>query len=252
MGEHKTTALVTGASSGLGAEFCRQLAGRCEVIIAVARRGARLAALAEELRGSAEVHPLAADLNTVDGVARAVEALRQLGPVDYLVNNAGFATRGAFEHESIDRQLAMVNLHIGATLSLCRAAIPFMRDLGGGVIINVSSVDGCLLGGAPAVYGATKAFLNHYSQSLQMELAGSDVRVQALCPGFVRTELFAAEAMAGFEPGSVADELWMEPAAVVTASLDAIDGGEVVVMPGASGLALAQAGAGRQALSLQQ
>ena len=93
---HKSTALVTGASAGLGVDFCRQLAERCDVIIAVARRRERLEQLAEELSGRAEVHPVEADLTTVEGVARTMEALRQQGPVDYLVNNAGFGTFGAF------------------------------------------------------------------------------------------------------------------------------------------------------------
>ena len=97
----KVTALVTGASAGMGAEFCRQLAQRCDVIIAVARRRDRLEQLRQELAGRVEVHPIEADLNTVEGLARAMEALRQLGPVDYLVNNAGFSTFGDFSDQKI-------------------------------------------------------------------------------------------------------------------------------------------------------
>ena len=124
MAGHKETALVTGASAGLGAEFCRQLAERCDVIIAVARRGDRLEALARELRGKAEVHVVAADLGTIEGVVRTIEALRQKGPVDYLVNNAGFSTHGIFEQQLIDSQQEMVAVHVNATLALCRAATP--------------------------------------------------------------------------------------------------------------------------------
>ena len=93
MGEAKTTALVTGASSGLGAEYCRQLAPRCDVIIAVARRGELLQSLADELQGQAEVHVVEADLTRTEGVAQAMERLRQKGPADYLVNNAGLAVQ---------------------------------------------------------------------------------------------------------------------------------------------------------------
>ena len=92
MSGRKVVALVTGASAGLGAEFCRQLAPRCDVIIAVARRRERLAALASELADAVVMHCVEADLGTIEGVARAMEAIRQQGPVDYLVNNAGLGT----------------------------------------------------------------------------------------------------------------------------------------------------------------
>ena len=184
MAGHKTTALVTGASAGIGAEFCRQLAARCEVIIATGRRLSALETLRDELAGSAEVHCVAADLANREGRTRVIEALRQKGPVDYLVNNAGFSTLGPFENEDIDGQQAMVDVHVTATLALTRAAIPFMRELGGGAIINVSSLGS--FGPVPmaAVYVASKAFLNVFSESLQKELADSGIRVQSLCPGF--------------------------------------------------------------------
>ncbi len=140
MSDHKITALVTGASAGLGTEFCRQLAQRCDAIIAVARRGERLAALADELADSVELHVVVADLGSIEGVARTMEAIRQQGPVDYLVNNAGFATFGQFAELPIDGQRGMVDLHIDATITLCRAAIPFMLEQGSGYIINVSSI----------------------------------------------------------------------------------------------------------------
>ena len=153
MSGDKTTALVTGASSGLGAEFCRQLADRCDVIIAVARRGDRLHRLRDELAGRAELHAIVADLTAIEGVARTMEALRQLGPVDYLVNNAGLGTHGYFSDLPIDGQRDMVSLHIDATMTLCRAAIPFMRERGRGYIINVSSVGAFIPRPHLVVYG---------------------------------------------------------------------------------------------------
>ena len=189
MSGHRTTALVTGASAGLGAEFCRQLASRCEIIIAVARRAERLEQLRTELADRVELHAIQADLNSVEGVTRVMEALRQRGPVDYLVNNAGFGTYGHFSDVGIDGQRDMIGLHIDATITLCRAAIPFMRERGGGHIINVSSVGAFLPGKGVAVYGATKAFINYFSLALQAELAGTDIEVQALCPGYIRTNI---------------------------------------------------------------
>ena len=243
MAGHKKTALVTGASAGLGAEFCRQLAEHCEVIIAVARRGDRLQALAEELEGRAELHIVTADLRSIEGVARAIEALRQKGPVDYLVNSAGFSTHGKFEQQLIDSQHEMVSLHVNATLALCRAAIPFMRELGGGQIINVSSLGAFFPVGGVAVYGATKAFLNYYSQSLQQELKDSGIRVQALCPGYMRTEFHQTEARAEFDPTQIADEYWMSAASVVSISLAALSEDRVIVVAGENNLQRAQKGA---------
>jgi short-subunit dehydrogenase len=238
----KKTALVTGASAGMGAEFCRQLAAHCDVIIAVARRRDRLDALASELAGQVELHAIEADLNTVLGVTSALEALRQLGPVDYLVNNAGFSTYGDFADLGIESQRDMVGLHIDATMTLCRAAIPFMRERGGGHIINVSSVGAFLPGRGLAVYGATKAFLNYFSRALQAELAGTGIEVQALCPGYTHTEFHMDLENEGFDKGQVPAAMWMDADAVVAASLAALGSGQVLVVPGEGNLKLARKG----------
>jgi short-subunit dehydrogenase len=242
---HKSTALVTGASAGLGVDFCRQLAERCDVIIAVARRRERLEQLAEELSGRAEVHPVEADLTTVEGVARTMEALRQQGPVDYLVNNAGFGTFGAFQDLGIEGQREMVSLHIDASITLCRAAIPFMRERGSGYIINVSSLGAFLPSAGIAVYGASKAFLNFFSLALQAELEGSGIEVQALCPGYTHTDFHLDLERQGFSKGQVPQQMWMEAADVVAASLAALGSGRVLVVPGEGNLELARAGCQR-------
>ncbi len=230
--DHKTTALVTGASAGIGAEFCRQLAGRCDVIIATGRRLDRLQALAEELHGQAEVHPVVADLGSREGRTRVIEALRQKGPADYLVNNAGFSTLGAFDELPLDDQQAMVDVHITATLALTRAAVPFMRELGGGAIINVSSLASFGPVPAAAVYCASKGFLNLFSESLQKEVADAGIRVQSLCPGYTMSEFHDREAMSAFDRQWVPQEEWMEAPEVVAASLAALEGGPVVLVPG--------------------
>ena len=250
MSTKKITALVTGASAGLGAQFCRQLAARCDVIIAVARRGERLAALAGELTDVTELHCVEADLGTIEGVARTLEAIRQQGPVNYLVNNAGFGTFGNFDQLSIESQRAMVSLHIDASITLCRAAIPFMRELGGGTIINVSSLGAFVPGKAMAVYGATKAFLNYYSQALQVELVGTGIRVQALCPGFTRTEFHDPMVGAGFDRKRIPEQMWMTSEAVVAASLAALEGDQVLVVPGEDNQGFARLGLQQQLDSL--
>ena len=232
MSGKKVTALVTGATAGLGEEFCRQLADRCDVIIAIGRRAERLEALADALAGQAEVHGIVADLGTVDGVAAVMEALRQKGPVDYLVNNAGFSTYGYFASLGIEAQRQMVSVHIDASITLCRAAVDFMRERGGGYIINVSSMGSFLPGKGLAVYGATKAFLTYFSQALQAEVSADGVRVQALCPGYIHTEFHDDMSRDGFDKARIPEEMWMEAESVVRASLDGLEGDEVVVIPG--------------------
>lgn len=228
-----TIALVTGASSGIGEQFCRALAGRCDRIIAVARRGERLEALARELAADTELVPVVADLASVEGVTRAMEALRQKGPVTYLVNNAGFSTLGPFARSAIDRELAMVRVHIDASMSLCRAALPAMIEAGGGYIINVASVGGFLPMRSTAGYGACKAFLVSFSASLREEVAGKGVAVQCLCPGMTRTEIHDTGDFQGFDKAQVPESMWMESPAVVEASLAALEEDRPLVIPGA-------------------
>lgn len=251
MSEYKITALVTGASAGLGVEFCRQLAQRCDVIIAVARRRERLAALAAELSAQVEMHCIEADLASVEGVAATMEALRQKGPVDYLVNNAGFSTFGRFAELPIDDQRAMLTLHCDASITLCRAAVPFMRERGAGVIINVSSLSAFIPGKGLVVYGASKAFLNHFSAALAAEVRAAGIEVQALCPGYIRTEFHDAMATEGFDRERIPEAFWMEARDVVAASLAALGSEQLVVIPGDGNRALARAALEQQLAALQ-
>tara|TARA_R110002072_G_scaffold84388_8_gene191349 strand:+ start:6213 stop:6968 length:756 start_codon:yes stop_codon:yes gene_type:complete len=251
MSRQKVTALVTGASSGLGAEFCRQLAARCDVIIAVARRRERLLALAEELAGTVEVHCLEADLESIEGVARTMEAIRQQGPVTILVNNAGFGALGDFDSLPIEGQRSMINLHIDTSVTLCRAAIPFMREAGGGTIVNVSSLAAFVSGEGMSVYGASKVFLNYYSQALQVELAASGIEVQALCPGFTHTEFHDSMTKESFDRDRIPEQMWMSAEAVVAASLDALGSGRVLVVPSERNQNIARRGLQQQLDSVQ-
>ncbi|MEM1155018.1 MAG: SDR family NAD(P)-dependent oxidoreductase [Pseudomonadota bacterium] len=246
MAKETIVALVTGASSGIGAEYCRQLAERCGRVIAVARRGERLAELQGSLSTQTDVHTVEADLTTVEGVAKTLEALRQLGPVHYLVNNAGFSTFGFFSDQDIQSQRDMVSLHIDATITLCAAAVPYMRQRGDGYIINVASIGGFLPSKGVAVYGATKSFLNFYSQALQAELAGSGIEIQALCPGYTHTEFQAGMDELGFDKSKIPEHMWMSAEKVVTKSLDALGSGQVLVITGDENAGLVKASLQRQ------
>jgi len=241
----KTIALVPGASSGLGREYCRQLAQRCDVVIAVARRQTRLLELQTELAEVTEIYPVVADLSTVEGVARTIDVLRQRGPVDYLVNNAGISTYGKFAEQAIDTQQQMVSLQINAVMALCRAAIPFMKQRSRGAIINVSSVSSFVPYPTMTVYGGCKAFLTSFSEALDMELAEHGIKVQCLCPGLVRTEFHVTDSMAAFELSAVPDSHWGDAANIVSASLSALSSDKVIFAPGENNLQACREGVNR-------
>lgn len=218
-------ALVTGASSGLGAAFARALVRRGTAVTLVARRRERLEALARELGTAAEV--LVADLDTEVGV-RAVEDRLARADIDLLVNNAGFGTGGPFTRADVEAEASMLRVHLLATVRLMRAALPSMASRGRGAVINVASLGG-LTPSFPlnATYGASKAYLVSLSESVNAELRGTGVTVQALCPGFTHTEFHKSPNKMKGTPAF----MWMQVEPVVEASLAAV-GKRVVVVPG--------------------
>lgn len=225
-------ALVTGASRGIGAAFARCLAGRGADLVVVARDASALEALAAELRErhGVEVEVLTADLTDPDQVAAVERRLTvDADPLDLLVNNAGFGSHGPLGHQDVERETAMIEVNVVAVLHLTRAAAGVMAARGGGAIVNVSSILSFQPGPNAATYAAGKAFVRHLTEALHEELAGTGVRVMALCPGFTRTAIFEE---AGSEMDVVPDMLWMEPDEVAEAALRDLDAGRVVSVPG--------------------
>jgi uncharacterized protein len=225
-------ALVTGATAGIGAEYCRQLAARGYDIVGVARDAARLDALAVSLRPTgATLTSLPADLTTDDGLSRVEQVLRGR-PVRLLINNAGFGTTGALDVTDAGQQRRMLTLHVEAVHRLTCAVLPQLKQARAGGVITVSSVAGFLTSGGNVNYCATKTWQRVYMQSLHQELEGTGVQVQALCPGFTYTEFHDRM---GFDQAARAPGwMWYPAATVVGASLDAFArGGPVVVIPGA-------------------
>ncbi len=222
-------AMVTGASSGIGAVFARRLASGGYRLLLVARRKERLEQLAAELPGSAEV--IVADL-TDDVDLRRVEKRVAAEPgLEILVNNAGFGTLGRFFEADIEEQSRMHRLHVIATLHLSYRAVRGMVSRSKGAVINVSSVAAFLHNPFSVSYGATKAWINSFTEALHVELRsiGSPVRVQALCPGFTYSEFHDTLGIdRSFIPGS----LWMTAEEVVDASLKALRRGRLIVIPG--------------------
>ena len=231
------TALITGASSGIGAEFARQLAARGFDLILVARRRERLEKLASEL-GGVHVEVLAADLTAEAELAVVEQRLATAENLELLVNNAGFGTRGKFFEADLDGQLRMHRLHVLAPMRLTHAALPGMVARAKGGVINVSSV--AAFGSTPGgvSYCATKAWMNRFSEALALELrsVGSPVRVQALCPGFTYTEFHD---VMGMDRKSIPAGWWTPAQQVVAASLRGLDRGKLVVIPGLRYRALA-------------
>ncbi len=233
MSTPKPLALVTGASSGIGAEFARALAARGEDLVVVARDASRLDALARRLETEhrVDVEVLPADLTSKKGRAVVEARLESAEPaVDLLVNNAGMGTYGKFAELSREGELREIRLNVLALVQLSHAALPGMIERGRGGIINVSSLAGHQPTPLNATYGGTKAFVTSFSQALHEELRGTAVKVMVLCPGFTRTEF---QARAGLDSGAVPSFLWQTPEPVVAAALHAYEQGRAVCIPGA-------------------
>lgn len=224
-----STALVTGATAGIGLEFARQLAGRGDDLVLVARDTTRLESVAAELRSSygVGVEVLAADL-TDPGQLATVEARLAVRerPVDLLVNNAGFGLKERFLDNPLDVEQAQQDVLVRAVLRLTHAALGGMVERRRGGVINVSSVAAFLPRGT---YSAAKAWVNSFSQWAHAEYAGQGVTVMALCPGFVKTEFH--ERLGVDRASSAPKPLWLEADRLVRDALADFDKGRAMSIP---------------------
>ncbi len=230
-------ALVTGASSGIGATFARRLSAEGYRLILVARRRDRLETFARELP---HAEALAADLTRDEDVERVAARIRRAPDLDLLVNNAGFGSVGRFFEIPVEGQLDMHRLHVLATVRLTHAALTVMVPRAKGAIINVASVAGFGTSPGSVSYCATKAWMNHFTEGLYLELksAHSPVQVQALCPGFTHTEFHD---VIGMDRRPIPARLWMRPEQIVDASLRGLARNQLYVIPGAIYKVLARA-----------
>jgi len=223
--------LVTGASSGLGAELCRQLAERGSHLILTARSTERMERLASDLKrvNGVEARVIPGDLATARGAAELVEGVRRFGAhVSHLVNNAGFGSAGSFAELDAARESAMVELNIASVVRLTRALLPAMLAAHDGGVLNVASTVAFQPVPYMATYAATKAFVVSFTQALASELKGSGVRAMALCPGPVHTGFQAA---AGIAHPAVPLAV-LTPRRTVERALDAYERGETLFVPG--------------------
>jgi len=239
-----STALITGASAGIGAEVARCLARRGHGVTLVARREERLRELATELEGSHGVRAEVLGCDLADPEARdrlaAEIATREL-EVEILVNNAGFGGFGTFVELGRERQLEMVRLNVEAVVNLMGRYVPLMEGRGRGAVINVASMAAFQPLPENATYAATKAFVLSLSEATHSELKGGGVTLTTLCPGPVRTEFADVAGIGGAEertPGF----LWMSPAEVAEQAVSGAEKGRRVVVPGMLNQATAVAG----------
>jgi uncharacterized protein len=232
-GNKKPTALVTGASSGIGEAFARKLAHQGWNLVLVARRKERLTSLAEELSTSFNIHArvLCADLSDSGGIQEVENCLEEIGGINLLINNAGYGIPERFIETPVERTLKMMEVHITATVRLCRKAAVYMLEKKSGAIINVSSVAAFSPGSSSGVYGASKMFLNGFSEMLANELAEYGVVVQALCPGFTHTE-FHEDPLYQRLKTRTPKFMWMSSEQVVEESLRALKKGSGIYIPG--------------------
>jgi len=226
-------ALITGASSGIGAMFARKLAERGYDLALVARRKDRLteSARALEATHSVRVQVLVADLTRDADLGTVEDFIRTAPSLELLVNNAGFGLAGRFFSLPIEGQDQMHRLHVLAPLRLTHAALAGMVARRRGNIINVSSVSAFGQNPGSVSYSATKTWMNSFTEGIYMELksAGSPVQVQALCPGFTLSEFHDTMS---FDRKQIPGWLWMSADEVVEASLGALSSGQWLVVPG--------------------
>lgn len=225
-----STALVTGATAGIGREFAEQLAAKGDDLVLVARDSARLESVAAELRAAhgVTVEVLSADLSDREALERVAERLRDPSrPIDLLVNNAGYGLNSRFLDTDVADEERLLDVLVRAVLVLSHAAAGAMATRGSGRIINVSSVAGLLTSGT---YAASKSYVTTFSESLAGQLAGTGVRVTVLLPGYVRTEFHQR---AGMDKGERKGPFWLDARDLVREALADSERGRAVSVPSA-------------------
>jgi uncharacterized protein len=234
------TALITGASSGLGEEFARQLARERYDLVLTARREDRLKSVAAEAKnlGASKVEVIASDLGNLDAAAKLHRQISDRGiEIDYLVNNAGFGTHGLFQKLPLEREIEEINLNISALVSLTRLFLEGMVERRRGTIINVASTAAFQPVPYMATYGASKSFVLDFSEAVAYEVKSFGVTVMALCPGPTRTEF---QDVAGVNETGVPSFAYMDAKTVVAQALASAKRGKSVRINGIINSVMAQ------------
>jgi short-subunit dehydrogenase len=225
----RKTALITGASVGIGESFARLLASEKFDLVLVARDQQRLDAKADELSQmfKVNVEVISADLSKPEELEHVVARVStKSAPIDVLINNAGFGINKSFTKSEVTEEIALLDVLVTAPLKLMHAILPEMKERNSGIIINVSSVAGWIAGGS---YSAAKSYVTVLSESLHTELAGTGITVHALCPGFTRTEFHQRGKM---KMGALPSFMWLNADHVVSSAWSAALKGKAISVPG--------------------
>lgn len=231
----KTVAVITGATSGIGEAFARACAAMGHDLVITGRRREKIESVADSIRRSSDaaVEVVIAELADGDDLQKLSEKVRAIDNPAILVNNAGFAENGFFHEQALDRQRAMIRVHADATMELTHAILPCMVKRKTGAIINVSSLGGLMPFPNNAVYSGSKAFVLSFTESISLELRGTCVKAQALCPGMTVTDFHE-------KMGFVPEEIYrtrgmmraMSPDEVVEISLAYLKKDRPICIPG--------------------
>lgn len=228
-------AIITGATSGFGKIFAKKLAGMGYDLIIIGRREKLINKVAEDIRYEYKVKVTVkiVDLNNDKELDGFIKKIENRNDIEFLVNNAGYGSEESFTQDKYENQEEMINVHVLATVKLCHKISNMMKKNNKGYIINVSSLASFNAFPTSAMYCATKSFLTNFSQSLAMELNKYNIRVQALCPGFARTDFHSKLEMDESKLINKGIVKWMSAENVVNCSLKEINKElKVIVIPG--------------------
>ena len=232
--ESGKTALITGATSGIGAEFAKQLAGMGYNLIITGRRKKEIQKKADEISKEFNVKTdiIIAELSEESGREKVVKSIRKTPDLKMLVNNAGFGHEGFFAGVDFSIHEQMLNVHSLAVMRLTYEAIPVLIKNNGGAIINISSMCSRLFLPGQSIYNSTKAFVTAFTETLHMEYGDNNIVFQALCPGFTRTDFHSKMGYGLFDLPDAGVNRWMTPEQVVKYSLKSLGKGKVLCVPG--------------------
>lgn len=242
MNQHTAgTALITGASSGIGEAFVYTLAAQNYDLILVARRQQRLEDLSRDIKAKypIAIEVVVADLSHEQDMMRVEQHIRKTENLDILINNAGFGTPGTFAEIPVEKTVQMIHVHILASTRFSWAALQGMLKRNKGAIINVSSMAAFLPFPTAVSYCSTKAYLNVFSEALQRQLKDTNITIQALCPGYTYTAFHDTEEYQDFHRSKIPTWLWMSSEEVVEQSLRALSKKQVIFVPGLKNRVLA-------------
>ena len=230
----KIYAIITGATSGIGAEFARQLAGQGYNLIISGRRREVIEKVARDIEAvyGVQVQVVIVDFLIEAEIKEFIRVIRQADKIEVLINNAGFGLEEPFYEDTYEHQEGMIRVHVQALTAITHAVIPKLIANGKGSIINVSSMAPMIATPSSPLYAGTKAYINSFSESLYISLMPHHIKVQALCPGFTKTDFHAKLGWSDDQRKNAGVFRWMEAEKVVRLSLKAIRKNKVIFIPG--------------------